>query len=89
MRLDVAVPGRTLVRRGDVLVSAHASGLEVDQRPAAAPTEGVDGALAALAGYWLVRAADASSSASPHSRQHQRFSGETALSWPAARRGWS
>jgi len=72
-----------------LLVSAYASGLEVDQRLAAAPAEGVDGALAALAGYWLVRAADAPSSASPHSRQHQRFSGETALSWLAARRGWS
>jgi hypothetical protein len=53
-----------------------------------APAEGVDGALAALAGYWLVRADCGPSSASPHSRQHQRFSGEQALAWLADRRGW-
>lgn len=72
-----------------LLVSAYASGLEVDPRLAGAPAEGVDAALAALAGYWLERAAGGPSSASPHSRQHQRFSGETALAWLADRRGWS
>ena len=73
-----------------LLVTAYASGLDVDAHLAgwAAPAEGVDGALAALAGYWLVRAAGGPSSASPHSRQHQRFSGEQALAWLADRRGW-
>ncbi|WP_229072135.1 phosphotransferase family protein [Actinoplanes sp. DH11] len=73
-----------------LLISAYASGLDTDARLRAwpAPDAGVDGALAALAGYWLVRAADAPSSASPHSRQHQRFSGGQALAWLAERRGW-
>jgi hypothetical protein len=73
-----------------LLVTAHASGLDADARLASwdAPEEGVDGALAALAGYWLVRADGGPSSASPHSRQHQRFSGEQALAWLAERRGW-
>jgi aminoglycoside phosphotransferase (APT) family kinase protein len=78
-----------------LLVTAYASGLDVDRRLAAwdAPPDGVAGALAALSGYWLVRAASPSS-ASPHSRQHQRFSGEQALAWLAdrrfggANRGW-
>lgn len=74
-----------------LLVSAYASGLDTDRvlRAWGAPDEGVDGALAALAGYWLVRAGDGPSSASPHSRQHQRFSGEQALAWLAERRGWA
>ena len=73
-----------------LLVTAYASGLDADARlaPWDAPAEGVDGALAALAGYWLVRADDGPSSASPHSRQHQRFSGEQALAWLSDRRGW-
>ena len=73
-----------------LLVTAYASGLDADAHLAgwAAPAEGVDAALAALAGYWLVRADDGPSSASPHSRQHQRFSGEQALAWLADRRGW-
>ena len=73
-----------------LLVSAYASGLDTDARLREwpAPEAGVDGALAALAGYWLVRAADGPSSASPHSRQHQRFSGGQALAWLAERRGW-
>jgi hypothetical protein len=73
-----------------LLVSAYASGFAVDEllEPWAAPDAGVDGALAALAGYWLVRAAGGPSSASPHSRQHQRFSGQQALAWLAERRGW-
>ncbi|GAB1690066.1 phosphotransferase [Krasilnikovia sp. M28-CT-15] len=74
-----------------LLVSAYASGLDADAllAPWAAPPDGIDGALAALAGYWLVRAAGGPSSASPHSRQHQRFSGGQALAWLAARRGWA
>ncbi|MFI5895540.1 phosphotransferase family protein [Actinoplanes sp. NPDC051513] len=73
-----------------LLVSAFASGLDTDAllSPWDAPDEGVDGALAALAGYWLIRADGTPSSASPHSRQHQRFSGEQALAWLAERRGW-
>ena len=73
-----------------LLVTAYASGLAADACLTGwnAPPEGVDGALAALAGYWLVRADDGPSSASPHSRQHQRFSGEQALAWLADRRGW-
>jgi hypothetical protein len=73
-----------------LLVTAYASGLDADAllEPWGAPADGVDGALAALGGYWLVRAAGGPSSASPHSRQHQRFSGTQALAWLADRRGW-
>jgi aminoglycoside phosphotransferase (APT) family kinase protein len=73
-----------------LLVSAYASGLDTDAllEPWCAPDEGVDGALAALSGYWLAQAAGGPTSASPHSRQHQRFSGEQALAWLASRRGW-
>ncbi len=71
-----------------LLVTAYASGAEVDRFLADAPADGVDAALAALAGYWLTRAEGPASSASPHSRQHHRFSGRAALSWLAARRGW-
>jgi hypothetical protein len=73
-----------------LLVSAFASGLDADAllAPWLAPPAGVDGALAALAGYWLVQAAGEPTSASPHSRQHHRFSGEQALAWLAERRGW-
>ena len=78
-----------------LLVTAYASGLDVDRLLAAHPTgrdaapEAIDGALAALGGYWLTRAAAGPSTASPHSRGHQRFSGEQALAWLADRRGWS
>lgn len=74
-----------------LLVTAYASGLDADAclDDWAAPAEGVDGALAALAGYWLVRADGGPSSASPHSRQHQLFSGRQALAWLAERRGWA
>jgi hypothetical protein len=74
-----------------LLISAYASGLDADAylRGWNAPPAGVDGALAALAGYWLVRADGGPSSASPHSRQHQLFSGRQALAWLADRRGWS
>jgi hypothetical protein len=73
-----------------LLVSAYASGLDADAllAPWGAPAAGVDGALAALSGYWLVRAAGRPTSASPHSRQHHRFSGTQALAWLAERRGW-
>ncbi|MEV6346610.1 phosphotransferase [Actinoplanes sp. NPDC051851] len=73
-----------------LLISAWASGHDTDAvlRAWGAPDEGVDGALAALSGYWLVRAAGPPSSASPHSRQHHLFSGAQALSWLTTRRGW-
>ena len=73
-----------------LLISGYASGLDADAllRPWSAPDEGTDAALAALAGYWLVQAAGGPSSASPHSRQHQRYSGTQALAWLADRRGW-
>ena len=74
-----------------LLVSAYASGLDVDRllAPWGAPAAGVDGALAAMSGYWLVQAAGPPSSASPHSGQHHRFSGTQALAWLAERRGWA
>ncbi|WBB95417.1 MULTISPECIES: phosphotransferase [unclassified Solwaraspora] len=78
-----------------LLVTAYASGLDADalfaRHPTAvdAPPGGLDAALAALSGYWLTRASAGPTGASPHVRAHQRFSGETALAWLAARRGWS
>jgi hypothetical protein len=71
-----------------LLVTAYASGAEADRFLADAPADGVDAALAGLAGYWLARASGPPSSASPHSRQHQAYSGRAALSWLSARRGW-
>jgi aminoglycoside phosphotransferase (APT) family kinase protein len=71
-----------------LLVTAYASGAEVDRFLADAPAGGVDAALAALAGYWLTRAEGPASTASPHSRQHHRYSGRAAMSWLAARQGW-
>jgi aminoglycoside phosphotransferase (APT) family kinase protein len=71
-----------------LLVTAYASGFEVDDYLDDAPAGGVDGALAALSGYWLVGAAAGPTSAARDSLAHQRFSGHTALSWLAARRGW-
>jgi hypothetical protein len=68
---------------------AYASQAEVNRFLTDAPPEGVDAALAGLAGYWLARAAGPASSASPHSRQHQAYSGRAALSWLSARRGWA
>jgi hypothetical protein len=72
-----------------LLVSAYASGAEVNHFLAGVPAEGIDAALAGLSGYWLARASGPPSNASPHSRQHQAYSGRAALSWLAARRGWS
>jgi aminoglycoside phosphotransferase (APT) family kinase protein len=76
-----------------LLVTAYASGLPADdlfrRHPATrtAPDDGLDAALAALTGYWFVRAASPSTG-SPHLRAHQRWSGEMALAWLAARQGW-
>lgn len=77
-----------------LLISAYASGLDADRRFAAhptardAPAEGLDAALAALAGYLLTGAAGGAGDASPHLRAHRRWNGELALAWLAARRRW-
>jgi hypothetical protein len=73
-----------------LLVSAWATGADADAllAPWNAPEAGIDGTLAAMSGYWLVRAAGDPGTASPHARQHHRFSGTAALTWLAARRGW-
>ena len=73
-----------------LLVSAWAAGADADRllaewRP---PRDGVDGALAAMSGYWLTRAAGDSGTAAPTARQHHLFSGTQALTWLATRRGW-
>jgi hypothetical protein len=67
-----------------LLITAYASGLDVDEHLVGAPAAGVDGALAALSGCWLTGATEGT----PEIQAHQRFSGLTALSWLAARRGW-
>lgn len=77
-----------------LLLTAYASGLDADAlfvaHPAAAgaPPDAPDAVLAALAGYFLTSAASGPTSASPHVRSHQRFSGKLALDWLAARQGW-
>jgi aminoglycoside phosphotransferase (APT) family kinase protein len=77
-----------------LLVTAYASGLDADglarAHPtlAGAPSGAVDAALASLSGYWLTRAAAGPTDASPHLREHQRWSGSAALAWLAARQGW-
>ncbi|WNM37159.1 phosphotransferase [Micromonospora halotolerans] len=78
-----------------LLITAHASGLDADAafagHPAAAgaPADALDVTLAALSGYFLTSAAAGPSTASPHIRTHQRWSGEQALGWLAARQGWA
>lgn len=71
-----------------LLVSAYASGLDVEARLGDAPWRGVSGVLAAMGGYWLAQASDTPDGASPHSRQHHLFSGTQALAWLAEREGW-
>jgi hypothetical protein len=78
-----------------LLVSAYASGLDADAlffgHPTAAgcPPAALDGTLAALSGYLLTRAAAGPTDASPHLREHQRWSGEATLAWLADRQGWA
>jgi hypothetical protein len=75
-----------------LLITAFASGLDTDRlfagHPTAAglPAEALDGALAAVSGYCLTRRGP--TGASPHVRGHQRWTGERALAWLSARRGW-
>ncbi len=77
-----------------LLITAHASGLDADAlfaghpATAGAPTDALDVTLAALSGYLLTSAASGPTDASPHLRAHQRWSGEQALGWLAARQGW-
>jgi aminoglycoside phosphotransferase (APT) family kinase protein len=77
-----------------LLITAYASGLDADARFAAHPTaagapdDALDAALAALAGFYLSRAAGEQTLASRHVRTHQRWSGELALAWLAERQGW-
>ncbi|WP_244317017.1 phosphotransferase family protein [Micromonospora terminaliae] len=78
-----------------LLITGYASGLDADTafggHPAAAgaPADALDVTLAALSGYFLTSAAAGPSTASPHIRAHQRWSGEQALAWLAARQGWA
>lgn len=78
-----------------LLISAYASGLDADALWAthptteSAPPEALDASLAALSGYFLTRATAEPTDASPHLRQHQRWSGEAALSWLLTRQGRS
>jgi hypothetical protein len=73
-----------------LLVSAWATGADADRllEPWQPPPGGVDGALAAMSGYWLVRAAGDPGTAAPAARQHHHFSGTQALTWLATRRDW-
>ncbi|MEU8296895.1 phosphotransferase [Micromonospora sp. NPDC048909] len=78
-----------------LLITGHASGLDVDRlfadhpTTAGAPADALDVTLAALAGYFLTTAAATPPTASPLIRTHNRWSGEQALAWLAARRGWA
>ncbi|MDG4789265.1 phosphotransferase [Micromonospora sp. WMMD1102] len=78
-----------------LLITAYASGLDADALFAThlaardAPPDGLDAALAALSGYWLIRAAAGPDSGAPHAQAHQRWSGETALGWLAERQHWT
>ena len=80
-----------------LLITGYASGLPVDalfaDHPAArdAPPDGLDAALAALAGYSLCRAASGAAASGAHHalRAHQQWSGEQSWAWLAQRRGWS
>ncbi|RKN19135.1 aminoglycoside phosphotransferase family protein [Micromonospora musae] len=78
-----------------LLLTAYASGLDADglfaEHPAAAgaPADALDVTLAALAGYFLTTAEATPPTASPQIHRHHRFSGETALTWLAARQGWA
>ncbi|MDG4799186.1 aminoglycoside phosphotransferase family protein [Micromonospora sp. WMMD980] len=78
-----------------LLITGYAAGLDADAAfaghpsAAVAPADALDVSLAALAGYFLTGAAAGPSSASPHLRSHQRWNGEQALAWLAARQHWT
>ncbi|MFD2767835.1 phosphotransferase [Micromonospora eburnea] len=77
-----------------LLITAYAGGLDADTAfathpaSAGAPADALDVTLAALSGYFLTSAAAGPSTASPHLRAHQRWSGEQTLGWLAVRQGW-
>lgn len=82
-----------------LLIYAYASGLDADrlfaEHPTAvgAPPDALDASLAALAGYLLNRAAagltgTGPDDASPAIRAHHLWTGQAALAWLCARRGW-
>ncbi len=56
---------------------------------AGAPSDALDVALAALAGYFLTTASTVPDTATGHLAVHQRRSGEAALAWLAHRQGWA
>ncbi|MEV0156836.1 aminoglycoside phosphotransferase family protein [Micromonospora sp. NPDC050686] len=80
--VTLLLTGRTAGPDADVAFATHPAA-------AGAPPDALDVTLAALAGYFLTSAPAGPSTASPHIRSHQRFSGEQALGWLAARRGWT
>jgi Phosphotransferase enzyme family len=82
-----------------LLVSAYAAGLDADGLFAGhltadgAPPDALDASLAALSGFLLAQASASvpgtgPSTASPAIRAHQLWSGEAALEWLTARRGF-
>jgi len=77
-----------------MLVGAYAGGHDTDrlfaEHPTSqgAPSDALDVALAAFAGYWLEHACRPGHPGSPHIRPHQRWHGEQALAWLATRQGW-
>ncbi|MEV0718745.1 phosphotransferase [Asanoa sp. NPDC050611] len=77
-----------------LLITAYADGLDADAlwsthpTSAGAPEGALDAALAAMSGYFLTRSAAPPNDAAPLVRAHQRWHGEVALSWLAARQGW-
>jgi hypothetical protein len=78
-----------------LLITAYADGLDADRlwsthpTAATAPAGALDAALAALSGYFLTRSAAPPNDAAPSVRAHQRWHGEVALSWLAARQSWT
>jgi hypothetical protein len=77
-----------------LLITAYADGLDADHlwsthpTSATAPRGALDMALAALSGYFVTRSAAPPNDAAPLVRSHQRWHGEVALAWLAARLGW-
>lgn len=65
----------------DALLAEHPTAL-------AAPPDALDGALAALSGYYLTAGAFDDVPTSPYIRAHQRYYAALAMAWLARRRGW-
>ncbi|MBV1855676.1 phosphotransferase family protein [Catellatospora tritici] len=77
-----------------LLLSAEASGLDVDALFASHPTarglpaDALDAALAACVGYYVHAGAQPEIEQSPAIRSHQRYYGRLALRWLTRRQGW-